>query len=210
MAHTPRTQDTPLASGLAEKVAMGGRPRTWLCGVAVAAVEVAVRGRCVLGKATVRPSGFWPYCTGWNNLDAWDRKTRQLQCRLGSIRAPRSHTQRSTENGCPCAGSTVSERLASLRPMVSSSPGLRLSPARDQPLLSHWVCSSSDILPTPASGACNTTVLPAVPSFVRRSPSCRQRTPPCSALCPHSPIPGHAATPPAHWPQLFPRTPPTP
>lgn len=70
MAQTHHTQDTPLASGLAENVAMGGRPRPWLCGVAVAAVEVAVRGGCALGNATVRPSGFWPYCTGWNNLDA--------------------------------------------------------------------------------------------------------------------------------------------
>lgn len=33
------------------------------------AVEATVRGGCALGKATVRPSGFWPYCTGWNNLD---------------------------------------------------------------------------------------------------------------------------------------------
>lgn len=36
----------------------------------MAAAEVAVRGGCALGKATVRPSGFWPYCTGWNNLEA--------------------------------------------------------------------------------------------------------------------------------------------
>lgn len=36
----------------------------------MAAAEVAVRGGCALGKATMRPSGFWPYCTGWNNLEA--------------------------------------------------------------------------------------------------------------------------------------------
>lgn len=64
------TCSIPLASGFAENVAIGGRPRTWPCGVAVAAAEVAVRGGCALGKATVRPSGFWPYCTGWNNLEA--------------------------------------------------------------------------------------------------------------------------------------------
>lgn len=43
----------------------------------MAAVEAAVRGGCVLGKATVRPSGFWPYGTGWNNLGVrTDRETR--------------------------------------------------------------------------------------------------------------------------------------
>lgn len=67
--HSP-LRGIPFASGFAENVAMGGRPRTWPCGVAVAVAGVAVRGGCVLGKATVRPSGFWPYCTGWNNLDA--------------------------------------------------------------------------------------------------------------------------------------------
>lgn len=59
-AESPPTRGLPLASGFAENVAIGGRPRTWPCGVAVATVEVAVRGGWVLGNATVRPSGFWP------------------------------------------------------------------------------------------------------------------------------------------------------
>lgn len=58
------TRGLPFASGFAENVAIGGRPRTWPCGAAVAAAEAAVLGGCMLGKATVRPSGFWPYCTG--------------------------------------------------------------------------------------------------------------------------------------------------
>lgn len=56
--------EIPFVSGLAEKVAIGGRPRTWPCGVAVDVLVFAIRGGCVLGNATVRPSGFWPYCTG--------------------------------------------------------------------------------------------------------------------------------------------------
>jgi hypothetical protein len=56
--------EIPFESGLAENVAIGGRPRTWPCGAAAAALVGAVRGGCVLGNATVRPSGFWPYCTG--------------------------------------------------------------------------------------------------------------------------------------------------
>lgn len=81
------TRGLPLASGFAENVAIGGRPRTWPCGVAVAAVEAAVRGGCELGKATVRPSGFWPYCTGWNNLDAHvGRRTASPRCRSRGLR----------------------------------------------------------------------------------------------------------------------------
>ena len=65
-------------------VVTGDLPLAWagwltvVATVVFAGVVVVGRGAAVLVMATRRPSGFVPYCTGWNNLKRVETHMRTI------------------------------------------------------------------------------------------------------------------------------------